>query len=60
MLHAKFQDHRTVSSVEEDLKGFGLIWVWWPSWSQNLCPSSQGAHIKFGFDGQVVSQKKIK
>ena len=33
MLHAKFQDHRTSGSGEEDFKGFNHILAWWPSWS---------------------------
>ena len=36
MPHAKFQDHRTSGSVEEDFKGFYHIWAWWPSWSCDL------------------------
>ena len=36
MLHAKFQDHRTAGSGEEDFKGFYHIWAWWPSWSCDL------------------------
>ena len=32
MLHAKFQDHRTSGSGEEDFKGFYHIWAGWPSW----------------------------
>ena len=29
MLHAKFQNHRTSGSGEEDFKGFYNIWAWW-------------------------------
>ena len=37
MLHAKFQDHRTFGSGEEDLfKGFYHILAWRPSWSCDL------------------------
>ena len=36
MLHAKFQDHRTSGSGEEDLKGFYHIWASQPSWSCDL------------------------
>ena len=36
MLHAKFQDHRTSGSGEEDFKGFSHVWAWWPSWSWDL------------------------
>ena len=28
MLHAKFQDHRTISSEGEDFEGFYHIWAW--------------------------------
>ena len=30
MLHAKFQDHRTSGSGEEDFKGFNHILAWRP------------------------------
>ena len=34
MLHAKFQDHRTSGSGEEDFYlGFYHIWAWRPAWS---------------------------
>ena len=37
MLHAKFQDHRTSGSGEEDFKLFFYhIWAWRPSWSCDL------------------------
>ena len=36
MPHAKFQDHRTFGSGEEDFEGFYHIWAWWPSWSCDL------------------------
>ena len=36
MLYAKFQDHRSSGSREEDFKGFYHIWAWWPSWSCDL------------------------
>ena len=36
MLHAKFQDHRTSGSREEDFKGFYHILAWRPSWSCDL------------------------
>ena len=35
-LRAKFQDHRTSGSGEEDFKSFYHIWAWWPSWSCDL------------------------
>ena len=57
MLNAKFQNHRTFSSGEEDFKGFYHIWAWWPSLScdldhlYNLSFSfPRTLHIKFGFD----------
>ena len=36
MLHAKFQDHRTPGSGEEDFLGVYHIWTWRPSWSCDL------------------------
>ena len=46
MLHVKFQDHKTISSREQDFKGFYHIhvWAWLPSWScdtnyENKCLS---------------------
>ena len=36
MLHAKFHDHRAISSVGKDFEGFYNIWVWWTSWSCDL------------------------
>ena len=36
MLHAKFQDHRTSGSGEEDFLSFYHIWAWPPSWSCDL------------------------
>ena len=39
MLHAKFQDHRTSGSGEEDFLKFFYhicIWAWRPSWSCDL------------------------
>ena len=57
MLHAKFQDHRTSGSGEEDLLRFLPYLVWGPSWSCDLdhlyklsFPLPKKAHIKFGFD----------
>ena len=57
MLHAKFQDHRTYDSGEEDFKGFYNICAWRPSWSCDLdhlynfrSPFPRRLHIKFGFD----------
>ena len=36
MLQAKFQDHRTSCSGEDDFKGFNHIYAWPPSWSCDL------------------------
>ena len=36
MLHAKFQDHRTFGSGEEDFLGLSHIWAWRPSSSCDL------------------------
>ena len=36
MLHAKFQDHRTTGSGEENFKGFYNIWTWRPFWSCDM------------------------
>ena len=36
MLHAKFQDHRTSGSGEEEFLKFYHIWAWLPSWSCDL------------------------
>ena len=65
MLHAKFQDHRTSGSGEEDFKGFYHIWAWRPSWSCDLghlyklsFPLPRMLHIKYdwpsGFRGEDV------
>ena len=36
LLHAKFQDHHTSGSGEEDFKGFYHLWAQQPSWSCDL------------------------
>ena len=36
MLHAKFQDHRTCGSGEEDFFKVFTILAWWPAWSCDL------------------------
>ena len=36
MLHAKFQDHGTSGSGEEEFNFFCHIWAWRPSWSCDL------------------------
>ena len=37
MLHARFQDHRTSGSGEEDFQSFFFrIWAWWPFCSCDL------------------------
>ena len=58
MLHAKFQDHRTSGSGEEDFLRFYHIWAWRTSWSCDLdhlyiyfrSPFPRRLQIKFGFD----------
>ena len=35
-LHAKFQEHRTSGSAEEEFKVFYHIRMRWPSWSCDL------------------------
>ena len=55
MLHAKFQDHKTVLE-EKIFKGFEHIWAWRPLWSCDLdhlyifSHFPRRLHIKFGFD----------
>ena len=58
MLHAKFQDHRTCGSGEEDFfKGFiiygrgsHLGHVTWTIYINFRSPFPRRLHIKFGFD----------
>ena len=58
MLHAKFQDHRTSGSGEEDfLKVFTIYGhgghlghVTWTIYINFRSPSPRRRHIKFGFD----------
>ena len=62
MLHAKFQNHRTNGSGENNFRKSltFIIWAWQPSWSCDLknlykllSPppfSKRKLHIKFGFD----------
>ena len=58
MLHAKFQDHRTSGSGEEDfLKVFTLYghgdhfgYVTWTIYSNFCSPFPRRVNIKFGFD----------
>ena len=57
MLHAKFQDHRTSGSGEEDFLKVFFYHIWRPSWSFDLdhyinfrSPFPRRLHIKFGFD----------
>ena len=59
MLHAKFQDHRTSGSGEEDFLGIYHIWAWRPSWSCDLdqlykhsFALSKEAQRNIGFDWQ--------
>ena len=58
MLHAKFQDHRTSGSGEEDFLRFFTIYghgghlghVTWTICINFLSPLPRRLHIKFGFD----------
>ena len=58
MVHAKFQDHQTSGSEEEDFKWFCYhIWAWRPSVSCDqdhfykfMSPFPRKLHIKVGFD----------
>ena len=58
MLHAKFQDHRTSGSGEEDLKSFYTIYghgghlghVTWTIYINFRSAFQRRFHIKFGFD----------
>ena len=56
MLHAKFQDHRTSSSGEEDFTIYGhgghLGHVTWTIFINFRSPFPRRLHIKFGFDWQ--------
>ena len=65
MLHAKFQDHRTSGSGEEDFKSFYHIWAWRPSWSCDLNYINfhpyflRRLHLNLALIGHVVSKKKM-
>ena len=57
MLHAKFQDHRTYGSGEEDFKGFTIYghgghhgYVTWPIYIKFGSPFPRLLHIEIGFD----------
>ena len=58
MLHAKFQDHRTSGSGEEDFLRFFSIYghgghlghVTWTIYTNFRSPFPRRLHIKFGFD----------
>ena len=57
MLHAKFQDHRTSGSGEENCLRFLPIWacghighVTWTIYINFRSPFPRRLHIKFGFD----------
>ena len=59
MLHAKFHDHRTISSVGEVLKVFTIYGhgghldhVTWTIYINFLFPFQGRLHMKFGFDWQ--------
>ena len=61
MLHAKFQDHRTSGSREEDFfKVFTIYWhggqlghVTWTTYINFRSPFPRRLHIKFGFDWPI-------
>ena len=64
MLRAKFQDHMTFGSGEEE--GVYQIWVWWSSWScdhdyfyEIYVPSSHGSFNNLALIDQVVSKTKM-
>ena len=67
MLHAKFQDHRTSGSGEEDfLKVFTIYGhgghlghVTRTIYINFLFPFLRRLHIKFGFDWTAVSEEKM-
>ena len=67
MLHAKFQDHKTSGSGEEDFNGFSHIWAWRPSWSFDLNhlyklsfpPSQGGSTQNLALIGQAVLEEKM-
>ena len=67
MLHAKFQDHRTSNSGEEDIlkvftiygHGGHLGHVTWTIYIHFCSPFPKRLHIKFGFVGQAVSVEKM-
>ena len=58
MIHAKFQDHRTSGSGEEDFfkvftiygRGGHLGYVTWTIYINFRSPFPRRLHIKFGFD----------
>ena len=58
MLHAKFQDHRTSGSGEEDFLRFlpymgmaaSLVHVTWTIYINFRSPFPRRLHIKFGFE----------
>ena len=67
MLHAKFQDHRTISSVGEDFwrflshMGMAAILVMWPGPIRYTFfpPSQGGSKWNLALVGQAVSEKKM-
>ena len=69
MLHTKFQGHRLFGSGEEDFFRFYHIWAWRSSWLScylvtvwtNFRSSiPEKLHMKFHFDGPVVSEEMFK
>ena len=63
MLHAKFHDHRNISSVGEVFTIFGrdghLSHVTLPIYINLLSPFPRRLHIKFGFDWPSGFRKDI-
>ena len=66
MLHAKFQYHRALVLWKKHLRGFAIYGhdghlghLTWPIYINFRPPFPRLLHIKFSFDCQVVSEKKI-
>ena len=67
MFHAKFHDHRSISSVGKRLlKVFAIYWhgdhlvhVTWAIYIYFVSTFPRKRHIKYGFDCQAVLEKKI-
>ena len=58
MLHAKFHDHRTISSVGEIFEGF-LPYMGMTAWTINSPPPlPRRLHVRFGVDWQRGFRKE--